>query len=343
MRFVKDRPPPRSQVGKPTRQPWLEPPIELAATDVVSVPPAPFGVSSPHKATPSWSNLELVSQAKVLAPPRLPEFGGAANNAANAIAWSRVSARIRTVVLARATWVAAGAVGILAAGLWLGIPLAAAVRTPNAADAARVARDVAIPSTRVDPSVPAANISNTAAPHEAVVAPAREAPTRETSNKSAAIREERQERTQASSRLPKPAATKSPRDEAESRAATQVPSRAFLGESAEPAAPRANQAPASASPSLLDVDTAAEFDRNAAMQALRQAGDGTRSCFAGGAASGGARVAVTFARGGGVSEVVVEPPFAGTPSGNCIAAKFRGLRVPPFRGSSMTVRKTITF
>ena len=35
--------------------------------------------------------------------------------------------------------------------------------------------------------------------------------------------------------------------------------------------------------------------------------------------------------------------FAGTPVGNCIAGKFRTVRVPPFRGSSMTVRKTLSF
>jgi hypothetical protein len=136
---------------------------------------------------------------------------------------------------------------------------------------------------------------------------------------------------------------KSPRAETESHASAPLPSRAPAGEPTEPPAPRLDRAPAGPSPSLLDVDTAAEFDRNAAMQALRQAGDGTRSCFAGGAPSGGARVAVTFARSGGVAEVVVEPPLAGTASGNCIAGKFRSLRVPPFRGSSITVRKTITF
>jgi hypothetical protein len=40
--------------------------------------------------------------------------------------------------------------------------------------------------------------------------------------------------------------------------------------------------------------------------------------------------------------VSVEPPLAGTPAGNCVAGKFRSLRVPPFRGSAVTVRKTIS-
>jgi hypothetical protein len=76
---------------------------------------------------------------------------------------------------------------------------------------------------------------------------------------------------------------------------------------------------------------------------LREAGDTARGCVTGGPPAGGVRFAVTFARTGSVADAVVEGPLAGTPSATCIAGKFRSLRVPPFRGSSMTVRKTITF
>jgi len=79
------------------------------------------------------------------------------------------------------------------------------------------------------------------------------------------------------------------------------------------------------------------------MQALRQAGDGARSCVTGSPPTGDVRVAVTFARTGSVADAVVEGPLAGTPPATCIAGKFRPLRIPPFRGSSMTVRKTIMF
>jgi hypothetical protein len=78
------------------------------------------------------------------------------------------------------------------------------------------------------------------------------------------------------------------------------------------------------------------------MEAMRRAGDGSRACVTGGA-SGGARVAVTFARSGSVADVAVEGSFAGTPVGNCIAGKFRSLAIPPFRGSSVTVRRTLAF
>ncbi|HEX9297221.1 MAG TPA: protein kinase, partial [Polyangiaceae bacterium] len=96
-------------------------------------------------------------------------------------------------------------------------------------------------------------------------------------------------------------------------------------------------------PSFADVDLAGEFDRTSAMQVLREAGDHARGCLAGAAPPEGIRVAVTFARTGSVTNIVVEGPFAGTPKGECMAAKFRPLRVPPFRGSSVTVRKTIVF
>jgi hypothetical protein len=91
------------------------------------------------------------------------------------------------------------------------------------------------------------------------------------------------------------------------------------------------------------VDLAGEFDRNAAMQALREAGDRARTCFARAGASGSLRVAVTFARAGTVTGAVVEGPLAGTSAASCVEGKFRTLRIPPFRGSSLTVRKTIAF
>jgi hypothetical protein len=79
------------------------------------------------------------------------------------------------------------------------------------------------------------------------------------------------------------------------------------------------------------------------MQALRDAGDRARACLVGSPASNAARIAVTFARTGNVTAAAIEGPLAGTAPGSCIEAKFRPLRIPPFRGSSLTVRKTISF
>jgi hypothetical protein len=44
-------------------------------------------------------------------------------------------------------------------------------------------------------------------------------------------------------------------------------------------------------------------------------------------------VSVWFERSGKVSRVVIDgPPFADTSVGECVAAKYRVLRVPPFSG-----------
>lgn len=107
----------------------------------------------------------------------------------------------------------------------------------------------------------------------------------------------------------------------------------------EPPAPRA----APPAPAFGDLDLNAEFDRNAAMQALRQAGDSAMSCRSLGAPEGSTRVNVTFARTGSVSDVALDGAAAGSAAAGCISNKFRSLRVPPFRGSSMTVRKTLAF
>jgi chemotaxis protein MotD len=110
-------------------------------------------------------------------------------------------------------------------------------------------------------------------------------------------------------------------------------------------APEPVPAPAApvAAPSVGGFDGTADFDQSAAMAALRQAAEGAKRCQTPDAPSGGVRIAVTFARSGGVSATQVEGPAAGTPLGDCVVAKFQAVHVPPFRGSVMTVRKTVTF
>jgi predicted Zn finger-like uncharacterized protein len=59
--------------------------------------------------------------------------------------------------------------------------------------------------------------------------------------------------------------------------------------------------------------------------------------------SGSGRVVVTFAPSGGVSSAVVSgAPFEGTPSGACVASRFRGAHVPAFAGSPFSVSKSFT-
>lgn len=86
----------------------------------------------------------------------------------------------------------------------------------------------------------------------------------------------------------------------------------------------------------------APFDRAAATTALQVAEGQAAACRSAGDPSGTARVVVTFAPSGRVtSAVVAGPPFAGTPTGGCIASRFRAARVPAFEGSYVTVAKTV--
>jgi hypothetical protein len=96
-------------------------------------------------------------------------------------------------------------------------------------------------------------------------------------------------------------------------------------------------------PSIGGVDGTPDFDQSAAMAALRQAAESAKRCPSTDAPAGGVRIAVTFARSGSVSATQVEGGVAGTPLGDCVVAKFQSAHVPPFRGSPMTVRKTVMF
>jgi hypothetical protein len=62
-----------------------------------------------------------------------------------------------------------------------------------------------------------------------------------------------------------------------------------------------------------------------------------------GDASGTGRVIVTFATNGAAQSATVSgAPFEGTPTGACVASKFRGARVPAFSGAPFTVSKSFT-
>ena len=59
--------------------------------------------------------------------------------------------------------------------------------------------------------------------------------------------------------------------------------------------------------------------------------------------SGSGRVVVTFSPSGSVASAVVSgPPFQGTPTGACVASRFRGAHVPAFSGSPFSVSKSFT-
>jgi len=53
-------------------------------------------------------------------------------------------------------------------------------------------------------------------------------------------------------------------------------------------------------------------------------------------------VKVTFQPNGSVSAVDLDPPYAGTPAGACIAQRYRSVSIPAFSGGALGVGKTFT-
>jgi hypothetical protein len=87
----------------------------------------------------------------------------------------------------------------------------------------------------------------------------------------------------------------------------------------------------------------AGFDTEEAASALDSAAQGASSCRQAEDPSGVAVVTITFAPSGRVTTATIAgPPFVGTATGSCIAAKMRTARVPAFAGPFVTVRKTVT-
>jgi len=102
----------------------------------------------------------------------------------------------------------------------------------------------------------------------------------------------------------------------------------------------AEPAPPPKPPSTGESD--APFDKAAASAAMGSARSAAMACKQEGGPQGNATVRVTFAPNGRSTNAVIDgPPFAGTPVGGCIASKFRGLQIPPFGGSPVTVRVTV--
>lgn len=107
----------------------------------------------------------------------------------------------------------------------------------------------------------------------------------------------------------------------------------------EPAAPTTpvaiHNAPPPAAPGT-------EFDRAAALSALQGAAQQASACRKEGDPSGTAVLTITFAPSGRVTSAAIQgPPFAGTPTGGCIASTMRRASIPAFDGERVTVTKTV--
>ncbi|HEY4103216.1 MAG TPA: hypothetical protein VGM44_04965 [Polyangiaceae bacterium] len=103
----------------------------------------------------------------------------------------------------------------------------------------------------------------------------------------------------------------------------------------KPATPAPQNQPPPAEPGT-------DFDRGAAVAALKAAAAEASSCRKDGDPSGTASLTITFAPSGRVTSANIQgPPFAGTPTGGCIANAMRHAHVPAFSGDRVTVGKTI--
>jgi hypothetical protein len=97
---------------------------------------------------------------------------------------------------------------------------------------------------------------------------------------------------------------------------------------AEPATPKVE---------LLPNDQRPPLNQGAAIAALGVAANQAPSCKSADGPSGSGRATVTFSPDGYVTSVSVSAPFAGTSVGNCVANHFKKAKVPPFRGSPVSL------
>ncbi len=136
-----------------------------------------------------------------------------------------------------------------------------------------------------------------------------------------------------------PTAAAAPTTTAAAPVATAAP---HVTAPAAPAHTAAAAAPAAAAPPAF---AAADqpFNMGEAKSKLAAAATAAQSCKKGDGPVGTGRIVVVFAPGGGAQTATLQgPPFDGTPTGACVAARFRGVHVPPFTGSPFSVSKSFT-
>lgn len=114
-----------------------------------------------------------------------------------------------------------------------------------------------------------------------------------------------------------------------------------LSSAAETSAPAVTMTEPGKAASATAGQAGDEFDRDAAKKALQAAADRAKGCKMPDGPTGTSKVTVTFATSGEVRDASVGSPFAGTKVGTCIVRAFRLTKVPPFRGSPMTVAKSV--
>jgi predicted Zn finger-like uncharacterized protein len=101
-------------------------------------------------------------------------------------------------------------------------------------------------------------------------------------------------------------------------------------------------APVARAPAAPAVE-AGPFNMGEAKARLGAAAASAAGCKKSNGPTGTGKVIVVFAPTGAAQSASVSgPPFEGTPTGSCVAARFRGVRVPAFSGSSFSVSKSFS-
>jgi predicted Zn finger-like uncharacterized protein len=134
-------------------------------------------------------------------------------------------------------------------------------------------------------------------------------------------------------------------------AASAAPSPEATGKPAAAETKTAANAPASKEPTSAPAPRAAgapaveagPFNMGEAKARLGAAAAAAAGCKRANGPTGTGRVVVLFGPSGGTQSATVSgPPFEGTPTGACVAARFRAVRVPAFSGSPFSVSKSFT-
>jgi len=87
----------------------------------------------------------------------------------------------------------------------------------------------------------------------------------------------------------------------------------------------------------MDAAGTGSFDKSGAQASLNAVAGSLATCKGASGTAGHGHVAVEFGTNGKATNVVVAPPFAGTPEGACIKARFLRAHVAPYEGAPATV------
>ncbi len=90
------------------------------------------------------------------------------------------------------------------------------------------------------------------------------------------------------------------------------------------------------------TSVAAPFDRGAAAASIGGIAGTLQSCKRGDPGAGRAKITFDPSTGSAKAVEIIEGPFSGTPTGGCVAGKFRGAKIPPFAPPEQSVVKSFS-